>query len=410
MRLLAVAVFAVSLSGCFNFDAAYTRYCQLNKCPDGGTGGSGGTGGGGTGGGGTGGGSGGGSGVGGGTGGGTAGGSGGSGGSGGGGGGVGGGGGSGGGDAGTDAGIDAGNLSRCDAGLCFVRSYDIPRKFMYTVTAAAPNAVFGGGQGGTAIRFDGTNFTPYLTPQQTNEIWSMSATSATNAWAVGTSGRSNRWDGMGWVPQPTHADQRSMYGVVAYADNSALAITTYGQVLRWSGTSWTLITALGGQDTLNDIHGCTPEEAWIVGNNPGSIFYFNLDAGTILPEYPGNSSISLEDVFCHPTAGVWAVGAGTTVLHRDALGMWQPYPLPGLSSFLNGIWISDAGEPWVAGNNRTLARLTPEDGGYITYNFQPYEMSIIYDLSGTDDQLWAIGNYAMPFDGGVMVQFNVGPR
>ena len=392
---------SLALAGCFNFDAAYARYCTYNRCPDGGAagGGAGGGSGGGSGGGVAGGGGGG---VGGGSGGGVAGGS---------GGGTG-GGGTGGGDAGIDGGADAGPPDAgglfCDAGLCFVRSYDIPKLQMWTVWAVSPNEVFAGGFNGTVVRWDGTNFNPTKTPGMTGDIWAVHGATANHVWAAGTPGfNTNRWNGTDWVPYTQTAGSGSIYGVYGLPDGvQALAATSDGHVLRWTGTAWTLAGSTPSTaDTFDDITGCDADNAWMV-TYEGLIYRYQADAGVML-EYGG--AVSLDSIFCHPTAGVWAVGSGGLVLKRDDdAGTWAPVSL-GLTTNLNGVWISPAGETWIAGGTRTLVRIV--DGGAVPYNLPPYNLGTYTDISGAGNSIWVTGLYSpnATYDGGLIVQYVVGP-
>jgi hypothetical protein len=84
----------------------------------------------------------------------------------------------------------------------------------------------------------------------------VTATSASDAWAVGWSAASNlsgskslilHWDGKTWAqvssPNPFCATCDSLYGVTATSASSAWAVGTLNGgsevvILRWNGTAW----------------------------------------------------------------------------------------------------------------------------------------------------------------------------
>ncbi len=353
----------LALAGCFNFEGAYDRYCQLNKCSDGGTGGgaAGGSGGGAA------------------------------------------GGGAGGGGV-ADAGPADAGPPTCDAGLCFVRSYDVPKLQMWSVWAVSPTNVFAGGFNGTVVRFDGNTFAPTTTPLMTGPIWGVHGAAPTNVWAVGSTGfNTNQWNGASWVPHTNPAGNGSMYGVYGLPNGiEALSITSQGQVLRWTGTAWTVAASvMTPGNWFEDIHGCDGDDAWLV-TYEGSVYRYSSDGGMVR-EFTGTTN--LDAVYCHPTTGVWAVGSSGLVLARDNdAGSWSTVNL-GLTANLNGIYISSAGEPWIVGSNRTLVRVV--DGGAVSYNLPPYNLATFTDVAGTGDSIWVTGLYSQSatFDGGVIAQY-----
>jgi len=404
-----IAALTFALSGCFNFDAAYDKYCTLNRCDGGGSATGGGTGtGGGSAGGGVGGAAGGGSG--GAAGGGTGGSAGGVGGGGGGGGAA--GGGSGGGTGGGSGGGAGGGMgdAACDSGLCYVRSYDIPKLQMRTITAVTPNAVFAGGDEGTVVRWDGTSFFPTKTPNNTGNIWAVHGVSPNAVWAGGgAGGRTNQWNGSDWVPYPNNAvstGSKSIWGVYALSDGGALAGASNGELFRWVGGVWTL-EAVTENDYLDDITGCNDEEQVYVVTYKGNVYRYNADGGFAL-EYTGTTI--LDSLHCHPTGGSWAVGESGLVLKRnDATNGWEVQAL-GLTSDLFSVWTSDQNETWIVGGQRTLIRVVP-DAGMKSYNLPPYQLGYFHDVSGVGDNLWVAANYApsATHDGGVIVHFKIGP-
>ena len=193
----------------------------------------------------------------------------------------------------------------------------------------------------------------------------------------------------------------------AAAGSLNVAVTYNGEALEWNGSSWTLGPNIGSSWTPNKIHGCTGDEAW-VPMNEGSIFHYRSDGG-FSSVYSG--SVGLESVWCDVWSGVWVVGGSGTVLHDawDDAG-FQLFDA-GTDVRLYAVWVSDAGDVWFAGQQRTLLRYRTWGGGERTaYNVQPFGLGAYTDVHGVGDELWVSGLYSLAAgDGGVMVQYKVGP-
>ena len=382
---------------CLDFDAVYAGYCDAGRCgPDGGGGGSAG---GGAGGGSVGGGAGGGA-SGGGAGGGTAG--------GGAGGGAAGGGAAGGGSGGgTGGGGGGGGALTCDAGLCFLRSYDVPSRYVSTVWAASSTSVIAGASGGRTVHWDGQQFTTSQLPQSTGSLWEIAAASPTEYWAVGQPASViHGWNGTAWVPYTSLTATGSYYGVVAPTPGFALAASTYGEVMTWNGSAWTRGAVLGSV-TPYDVTACSPSTAWVAMGN-GQIFQWTPGGGLVL-SYDGGTSI--DALWCDPVEGVWAVGTAGVMLNAPLDG--GPFRAfdSGTTVPLNTVFVSPAGDLWVGGNVRTLVRWRNGGRGERTaYNEPPYGLGYFTDIHGTGNELWVTGNYAPASgDGGIIVHYVVGP-
>lgn len=131
-----------------------------------------------------------------------------------------------------------------------------------TELGGAPRTVWGadsaagvllGGYGGNLVRFQSAatrRFSPLLA-NFTNDLISLSATSATDAWGVAygaTGGELVRWTTGGWSRVPVRTRDGDVYAEQVFARSSSdvwvSGTTGSGSVLaRWNGSTWTALTA-----------------------------------------------------------------------------------------------------------------------------------------------------------------------
>jgi hypothetical protein len=152
------------------------------------------------------------------------------------------------------------------------------------------------------LHWDGTAWTQVPSPSPSSSdsaLQAVSATSASNAWAVGqyfpptgpVKTLTLHWDGTAWtqVPSPspgnispTHFPANDLAGVAALSASNAWAVGDYftrvsqGQqapqiplVLHWNGAKWVRVTVPGTfTDTgLSGITMVSPSDGWAVGQN-----------------------------------------------------------------------------------------------------------------------------------------------
>jgi hypothetical protein len=262
------------------------------------------------------------------------------------------------------------------------------------------------GVGGKVLidNWNGTAWTQSATPTtpgNTAYLTRVSASSATDAWAVGHTAVNRedflplalQWNGSTWAVSPSAATalpaDTLLYGVAdisptdAYAigDNSALAS---GELEHWNGTTWSAVTlpqptSTGLPTTLNAISASGPDNVWIVGGyllQIGSSYrdetyalHFNGTAWSVvtMPLVSG-SDTSLVYAFsglkANSPADVWAVGGsadnipmqgGTTtstlIEHWNGTA-WSVVPSlsPGADNGLGGVTTSNASnDVWAVG-------------------------------------------------------------
>jgi hypothetical protein len=122
---------------------------------------------------------------------------------------------------------------------------------------------------------------PKPSPGASSVLYSVAATSASNAWAVGTTEFASaktlilHWNGTAWkrVPSPSPAFNNILYGVAAssasnvwavgYAENATL-------ILHWNGTAWRRVPSPNPGSEGSSLFGVaatSARNAWAVGSH-----------------------------------------------------------------------------------------------------------------------------------------------
>lgn len=250
--------------------------------------------------------------------------------------------------------------------------------------------------------WNGAAWSPVSTPATgyaTNSLAAVSASSATDAWAVGRAQPSRytfyplglHWNGSAWSVAPSFAT--ALAGQVgvgvadlgptdAYAIGGHLGSAHTGRVAQWNGTTWTNVTVpLPDNDNLaSDLDAISadgPNDVWIVGTYLVEItssdyaeetysLHWNGSAWAIVPMplEPG-ANHNFEYVFnaiqANSPTDVWAVGQSVNVAVTDSAQtlvehwngtQWSivPSPSPGSSAELTGVTTDNAANSvWAVG-------------------------------------------------------------
>jgi hypothetical protein len=237
------------------------------------------------------------------------------------------------------------------------------------------------------------------TGYSTNSLTAVSASSATDAWAVGRSEPQRytwyplamHWNGTAWSVSPSFVSALSgQLGVGvsdisptdAYAVGGGLGSAHTGLVAQWNGTTWTRVTVplpknnnLGSN--LDAISADGPNDVWIVGNylfevNPSdyanetySLHWNGSDWSIVpMPLEPGtnpNFEYAFSSIEANSPTDVWAVGesynaatytSSTLIEHWNGT-KWSivPSPSPGSNAALTGVTTSNASNNvWAVGD------------------------------------------------------------
>ena len=272
---------------------------------------------------------------------------------------------------------------------------------LYGVAATSATSAWAvGNRRGTAAartlieQWNGTDWcrVPSPNPSGSSEpsaLVSVSATSATDAWAVGyfysaTGGDRTlilHWDGTSWkrVPSPDPSGTRKanfLIGVSAVSPSDAWAVGHYadstgGQatmLLHWDGTSWTQV-ASPNPAPYSDLYGvaATSSAAWAVGSAGGlpaetlAIHPTATGWKQVVSPNPsaGTEPNALTGVAVASSADAWAVGGYSTgspdtealILHWNGTSWRQETsPEPGLTTtILSKVTATSASSAWAVG-------------------------------------------------------------
>jgi hypothetical protein len=141
------------------------------------------------------------------------------------------------------------------------------------------------------LHWDGTSWTKVPSPSpagtgsgDVNQLFAVTASSATSAWAVGDYGARGsvtktlalHWNGTSWrrVASPNPGSAANMLGGVAASSASAWAAGTYKSggaaktlILHWNGTAWKHVASPspGGGGRLDGAGASSPASIWTVG-------------------------------------------------------------------------------------------------------------------------------------------------
>jgi hypothetical protein len=272
------------------------------------------------------------------------------------------------------------------------------------------------------------------------EMFSVSAVSSSDAWAVGTSGgpqsRVLHWNGSSWAPlaTPHPGAIAALYSVSALSPVDSWAVGQYSSgasqkdlVLRWNGTRWTqaAVPSPGKApvlDALTGVSALAPSDAWAVGSF-GTLF--TGKSATLILHWDGTrwtritspSPSALADltaVSALSPRDAWAVGEyfpkfldKTLVLHWNGT-RWSrvPSPSPSGQANLQAVSALSPTNVWAVGQlisaNGALKTLvlhwngsswrqaaSPSPGGSATPSFS--NLSGVSALSPAD--AWAVGSY-----------------
>ena len=193
--------------------------------------------------------------------------------------------------------------------------------------------------------FNGSTWDIVSSPNRTgdtvSELFSASAVSANDAWAVGSSNNGSlpsrtlieHWNGSQWdiIPSPSPDQQfNELRGIAALSANDVWAVGFRGGtksdtpietlILHWNGSAWTQVTSpniSGGANQLFGITAISANDIWAVGSSAGDPLAVHWSGSTWsvspLEEGSGLSSEKLSGVSGKASNDVWAVGDGKGV-------------------------------------------------------------------------------------------------
>lgn len=282
-------------------------------------------------------------------------------------------------------------------------------------------------------------FHPVPTPNKNfnNELFAVSASSASDIWAVGESAM--HFDGTKWTafPMPmVKGDNTSTLGGVAdISPTEAWAVgntNSNGQtsptqlIEHWDGTAWSLFSGpsfpSGDEPGLTAMTAISANDIWAVGSllnpDPGILYFLfeHWDGTAWTVTGIQNNGAFLLGASSDATNDVWAVGysgfvnesSDTLVYHYDG-EKWQHIPSPkvGAAGQLNAVAALAPNNVWAVGDTTkvlhdpTLTLIEHYDGASWSVvpspnvgpanSYQSNRLFGITAVSATD--IWAFGSY-----------------
>jgi hypothetical protein len=299
-----------------------------------------------------------------------------------------------------------------------------------------------------------TQVTAPTTPGNTALLLAVSASNATNAWAVGRTqlNRSDfeplalHWNGTAWSVSPGFASAlspisgASAAGVADISPSDAYAIgdsaaTAVGSLAHWDGTAWSPVTlplpaGANSNTRLNAISADGPGDVWIVGTfldsatrqNQTFSEHFNGTAWAMVPMPPVtspdiNAYFQFNGIKANSASDVWAVGdsgvvdvprSQTLIEHFNGTA-WSivPSPSPGSIAILSGVTTSNpASDVWAVGAD-TLAGTSLRQTLTLNWNGTAWKVVTSPNPASTDGVgavattpgaaiVWAVGESGPP--------------
>jgi hypothetical protein len=283
------------------------------------------------------------------------------------------------------------------------------RNVLNAVAAVSPSDAWAVGSFGNSgcqtaatliLHWNGTHWSKVASPNPgaaCNELSSVSAVSATNAWAVGRSCTFAintchtlvlHWNGTAWSkmasPSPGAVVFDSLAGVSADSPADAWAVGGYCAsscarfktlILHWNGTRWSTVKSPNpgvGFYLLNGASTRSPADAWAVGGSCATtcdiqktvILHWKGTAWSkVASPSPGPAINGLSAVTALSPADAWAVGdycirsacgaRNTLILHWNGTA-WTRVPSPspsprGTGNALSGVGAVSANDAWAVG-------------------------------------------------------------
>jgi hypothetical protein len=218
-------------------------------------------------------------------------------------------------------------------------------------------------------------------------LLAVSASTATDAWAVGFSvlGRHDdgtlieHWNGTAWSVNSSLVVTgfvAELTGVVDLSPTDAWAVGKGNSALleHWNGSAWSSVTIPDPDFTPGageSISASSPTDIWVVGTTVNTTtgattaeaLHFNGIAWSVVPmQQPGTNTPTIGAVTAISATDAWAVGedtgatsalGGSTLIEQWNGASWSivPSPTPGADPGLTGVAARGSSDVYAVGNN-----------------------------------------------------------
>jgi hypothetical protein len=227
------------------------------------------------------------------------------------------------------------------------------------------------------FRLAGQKFVPATLPKlkHTDEggVSALSASSASNAWAVGTINSAAtgklitlHWNGKKWSaePLPADADDEGLLSVSTSGANNAWALSPEGEMFHWDGKAWTNAGSAPARVQLDAIATASSTSGSAVGYKLLShsrtrpvVMRFNGTTWSMATLAGAARNAELFAVAMHGTSA-WAIGMRTTsqgaelpLFAHSTGGAWKEQRAPGRTVSVSAVAAKSAKRAYIVGSH-----------------------------------------------------------
>ncbi len=229
---------------------------------------------------------------------------------------------------------------------------------LLNVTMAPDGSAFAVGPMGTALFFDGAEWTRVDAPATFTLRW-VDALSRDLAVAVGTNGSVFWWNGSAWRYDDTSGVSQPLYGVQAVAEDDVWASGANGTLIHWDGAVWHSIPG-GGSRHFFRLLVLADDDVWVCGNLGTLMHYDGSSWTTIVP--PAWATVDLQSLWAFEPSTIWIVGSfGVIARYHVDTGLWEQLDSP-TADILYSIWGAAPDDLWAVGGVAAGDELLHWDG------------------------------------------------
>jgi hypothetical protein len=240
-----------------------------------------------------------------------------------------------------------------------------------------------------------------------DDLYSVAAVSATDAWIVGSKGQAPngvpygstilRWDGANWNIAGDYYDPYELRSIAmrsaddGWAAGGNWVTGSASMILRWNGSSWAKTTGLAGY--LRSVSPVSATEVWAVG--PYQSSGFPPSQGSVRTRWTGsgwNQTIVMDRKglmsldMLSPGEG-WAVGWNGSIARRHG-NAWSWESSPVTNTTLYAVDMRSADDGWAVGGNGIILHW---DGAAWARVDSPVTQTLHAVAAAAADDGWAVG-------------------
>jgi len=242
---------------------------------------------------------------------------------------------------------------------------------LYSVSALSSDDMWAVGSSGTLLHWDGAAWRGWRPAAAAPEVSlnAVAMVSPTDGWVVGDDGAIFRWNGRSWA-ETTSPTRNTLTSLAMVSASDGWAVGWGGTVLRWDGVRWSPhSTGVAAGEGLTSVSMAASDDGWAVGWF-GSIVRWDGAAWGVVASPEADCLAAVAAVSADEA---WAVGRWGTILRWDGAS-WSTATSPTRNE-LNAVTVSPSGEGWAVGQLGTILRW---DGR----SWSPVQSPTTADLAG----------------------------